>query len=139
MKKEIINMIIDKLYDYEGGEIYSCDLAYTLFEAENIDGTMTYSSWSAKEWIKNNFDDIGEVWEELKFQFGDDYVKDINIFDEPEKFMVIVVLESASYLLSRCKTINENWNDKIKLNKTNIKKIEKELKELDNGGGIYEI
>lgn len=138
MKKYIIEKIIDKLHDYEGETVYSCDLAYTLFESENMDGTMTYNSYEAKEWIKNNFDDIGEVWEELKFQFGEDFVKDLNIFDEPEKFMVIVVLESASYLLSQCKTIDDNWNNEIKLNKTNIKKIEKELKELDNGGGIYE-
>lgn len=138
MKKYIIEKIIDKLYNYEGETIYSCDLAYTLFESENMDGTMTYNSYEAKEWIKNNFDDIGEVWEELKFQFGEDFAKDLNIFDEPEKFMVIVVLESASYLLSQCKTIDDNWNNEIKLNKTNIKKIEKELKELDNGGGIYE-
>ena len=137
MKKDIINRIIDKLYDYEDTEVYGADLAYTLFESENIDGTFTYNTYEAQEWIKNNFDELGEVWEELKFQFGADYLNNYNVFEEPEKFMVLVILEVASYILGRCKTVEDNWNNEIVLTKKNIKKIEKELKELDNDEPIY--
>lgn len=138
MKKEIIGRIIDKLYDYEDTKHYACDLGYALFEGENMDGTFTYSTYEAKEWIKNNFDDIGEVWEELTFQFGSDFLKNYNLFDNPEKFMVLIILESASYLISRCKLIDDNWNSEITLDKKTIKTLEKQLKELDNGSGIYE-
>lgn len=137
MKKDIINRIIDKLYDYEDTEVYGADLAYTLFESENIDGTFTYNTYEAKEWIKQNFDEIGEVWEELKFQFGSEYLMDFNPFDNPEKFMVLVILESASYILGQCKTVQNNWDNEMTLTKENIKKIEKELKELDNNNSIY--
>lgn len=137
MKKDIIKRIIDRLYDYEDTKVYACDLAYSLFESENIDGTFTYSSYEAKEWIKNNFDEIGEVWEELKFQFGSEYLMDFNPFDNPEKFMVLVILESASYILGQCKTVQDNWDNEMTLTKENIKKIEKELKELDNNNSIY--
>lgn len=137
MKKDIIKRIIDRLYDYEDTKVYACDLAYSLFESENIDGTFTYSSYEAKEWIKNNFDEIGEVWEELKFQFGSEYLMDFNPFDNPEKFMVLVILESASYILGQCKTVQNNWDNEMTLTKENIKKIEKELKELDNNNSIY--
>lgn len=137
MKKDIIKRIIDKLYDYEDTEVYACDLAYTLFESENIDGTFTYNTYEAQEWIKNNFDELGEVWEELKFQLGTDYLNNYNLFEEPEKFMVLVILEVASYILGRCKTVEDNWNNEIVLTKKNIKKIEKELKELDNDEPIY--
>lgn len=137
MKKDIIKRIIDKLYDYEDVKVYGADLAYTLFESENMDGTFTYNTYEAKEWIKQNFDEIGEVWEELKFQFGSEYLVDFNPFDNPEKFMVLVILESASYILGKCKTVEDNWNNEIVLTKENIKKIEKELKELDVNSSIY--
>ena len=57
MKEDIIKRIIDKLYDYEGSEFYGADLAYSLFEGENIDGSFTYNSYEAKEWIRDNFDE----------------------------------------------------------------------------------
>ena len=138
MKNEIIGRIIDKLNDYEESEVYSCDLAYTLFEDENIDGTFTYNTYEAKEWIKSNWEEIGEVWEELNFQFDSEFMNKNNPFENPESFMVIIILESASYLLSCCEFIDKHWNDKITLSKKNIKTITNQLKELDNGAGIYE-
>lgn len=128
MKHDIILRIIDKLYDYEDAKTYGADLSYMLFESENVDGTFTYDRRKAKEWIKQNFDEIGEVWEELKFQFGVDYLNDYNLFEDPEKFMVLIVLEVASYILGQCKTVQDNWNNEMTLTKENIKKIEKELK-----------
>lgn len=138
MKSEIINRIIDKLYDYEDSKVYACDLAYTLFEGENVDGSFTYSRHEAKEWIKNNFEDIAEVYEEIAFEFGTDFMKNYNLFENPEKFMVLIIIESASYIIGRCKYIEDNWNEEITLSKKVIKIIEKQLKEKDNGGSIYE-
>lgn len=137
MKKDIIERIIDRLYDYEETKVYACDLSYKLFEGENIDGTFTYSTYKAKEWVKDNFDDIGEVWEELQFQFGSDFLKDFNMFDNPEKFMVLIILESASYLIGKCKLIEDNWNSKITLDKKTIKTLKEQLKELDDNDSIY--
>lgn len=138
LKNEIINKMIEKLYNYEDCKFYGCDLGYGLFESENIDGSFTYSTHKAKEWIKTYYDDIGEVWEELQFQFDKDFLSNYNPFNEPEKFSVLILLEVSSYLSGKCKTIDENWNNEFVLNKKTIKKIEKELKELNNGGCIYE-
>ena len=137
MKKNIIERIIGKLDDYENEEIYACDLSYTICKGENIDGTFTYNSYEAKEWIKENFDDIGEVWDELTFQFDGDFLKNYNMFENPEKFMVLIILESASYILGKCKLIEDNWNEKITLNKKTIKALKEQLKELDDGNSIY--
>ena len=84
----------------------------------------------AKERIKEHFDDLDEIMEELNFQFGEEYMAKYNPFSEPDKFVLIIVLEVASYLLSQCPTIDKFWNDHIKLTKTNINKLTKELKEL---------
>lgn len=137
MKHDIIKRIIGKLYDYEDTTEYGCDLAYTLFEGENIDGSFTYNAHEAKEWIKDNYDDISEVYEELIANFGTDYLKDFNMFDNPEKFMVLIILEAANYILGRCPLIEEFWNDQLTLTKENIKTLEKQLNDLDDGGAIY--
>lgn len=127
IKNDVIDKLIDQLYNYEGQTIYGADMSYTLFEGYNVDGSITYSTWEAKEWIKNNFENLGEIIEEIIFQLGSENIP--NIFDEPEKFMVVIYLEVASYLCGQCKTIDENWNEEITLNKRTIKAIEKELEE----------
>lgn len=51
--------------------------------------------------------------------------------------MVLIILESASYLVGRCKLISDNWDNTIILDKNNIKILTEQLKELDDGNGIY--
>lgn len=132
IKNEVIDKLIDKLYDYEDIKCYSCDLAYTLFESYNIDGSVTYSTNEAQKWIKDNWKDLPDILEELKFQFGNDYFSEIlmDIFENPEKFMVVIYLEVASYLTGKCKLIEDNWDNEIILTKKNINKIKKQLEEM---------
>lgn len=131
IKNDVINLLIDNLYNYEGSDVYSCDLAYTLFEGYNVDGSITYSTYEAQEWIKKHFNELGEIVEEIKFQLGSENIP--NIFDEPEAFMVVIYLEVANYLCGKCELIDKNWNDKIKLNKKTIETIKKQLEELKDG------
>ena len=127
IKNEIIEDLKGKLYDYEGLSCYSCDLAYTLFEAYNYDGTITYSTNESIKWIKQNFENLGEIIEEIKLSIGVENIP--NVFGEPEKFQVIIYLEVASYLMSQCQLINDKWNDKITLDKKTIEIIKKQLEE----------
>ena len=127
IKNEIIEDLKGKLYDYEGLSCYSCDLAYTLFEAYNYDGTITYSTNESIKWIKQNFENLGEIIEEIKLSIGVENIP--NVFEEPEKFQVIIYLEVASYLMSQCQLINDKWNDKITLDKKTIEIIKKQLEE----------
>lgn len=127
-KDLVKDLIIERLEDYKDTEHYLCDLAYTLFEGENIDGSFTYSFYWSKELIKKYWNDFADLWEEYKFSVGE---TNINIFDEPEKFVVIMLLEQASQLLSNYnnKFINDNWNEEITLNDENIKKIKESLED----------
>lgn len=130
IKEYVINQLIDKLNDYEDIEEYGCDLAHKLYEDENADGAIFYSTYESKEWIKEHFEDLDEIIEELNFQFDSDYMAKFNPFNEPDRFVLIIVTEVASYLLGCCKTIENNWNNKFKLTKNKINKIIKELKGL---------
>ena len=130
VKDYVIEALKDKLNDYEGLECYGCDLAYTLYEGENADGVIFYSTYESKEWIKKYFEDLDEIIEELNFQFGTEYMSKFNPFSEPDRFVLIVVIEVASYLLGCCKTVEKNWNSQFKLTKSKINKIIEELEEI---------
>lgn len=134
VKDFVKDAIIRKLEDMKGWneKHYCCDLSYTLFECENINGAYFCNSKTAKEWVNKNFEYIGEIAEEIKFQFDADYANKIllDIFDNPDRFIVVIVLEVVSYLISQCKTIEKNWNDKIVFDDEIIEKLIEEVEEI---------
>jgi len=123
------DLVIERLEDYKGNNCYICDLAYTLFEGENIDGSFTYSSYWSKELIKNYWDEYADIYDDYIWSCGKE--SSINPLDEPEKFVVIMLLEQAQKLLSNYnnKFIDDNWNEEVELNDKNIKKIVESLED----------
>lgn len=49
MNDYIIDLLLRKLEDYEDMSIYGCAMSYTLLESYNVDGSITYSTYKAKE------------------------------------------------------------------------------------------
>lgn len=131
IKDFVIDILLDKLENLKGENYksYSCDLAYNLFEKENVNGVYFYNNYKATEFIKNHFEDLGEIIEELSFQFDKEFVNKlvIDIFDNPDRFCVVVFIEVASYLLGQCEIIDNLWNEEIILTSNKINKIKKEL------------
>jgi hypothetical protein len=125
---EVAGRIADKLSENEGRSIYGADLAFTLFECENIDGSITYSTYKAKEWIKKHFDELGEVVERMQSEW--EYNAGADIFDNPEKFMVSVYLWIASEICGTLETVSEFWNDSEELTAELNEKITEELENL---------
>ena len=123
---ELIETIISRLNDYKGTTNYMCDLYSILFEYENIDGSVLYSTYKTKEFIKENFDLFGDLVEYVKDNTG--YT--LNPFKEPEKAHVWLLLEASQSILSKIPTIDKYWNDKKELTPKLIKQLTKELKEL---------
>ena len=136
IKDFVIDVLIDKLDNLKGENYksYACDLAYNLFEGENADGVYFYNNYKATEFIKEHFEDLGEIIEELNFQFDKEFVNElvIDIFDNPDRFCVVVFMEVASYLLGQCEIIDKLWNEEIILSNNKIDKIKKELENQKN-------
>ena len=136
IKDFVKSEIVCKLEDFDNSicdnSIYVCDLASELFENENIDGKFFYDTVKAKKWLSEHFDDLSEIIEELQSQFDDDFCNKImlDFFNNPDCFIVVIVLEVASYLLGQCKYINENWEDEIILTNDVIDTICQQLDEL---------
>jgi len=124
--QDLKSTIIDRLSDYSGGTYYGCDLAYTLFEGENANGSVLCNTYQTKEFIKTNFNLFGDLVEYVKTNMD----MTLNPFNEPEKAHVILLLEASQTLLSRLPFIDKNWNNTIELNAKNIKTITKQLNEL---------
>ena len=95
LERDVLERMIDALEGIEGRDEYVSDLAFTLFEGENIDGTMTYSTYKAEQWIAAHFHDLADVVEDM----AADWDITPNPFSNPEKFMVQVVLYLAEQLV----------------------------------------
>lgn len=95
LEKDVLERMIDALDDLEGRDGYVSELAFTLFENENIDGSMTYSTYKAERWIADYFHELADVVEDMAAEW------DItpNPFNNPEAFMVQVVLYLAEQLV----------------------------------------
>ena len=46
------DFIVDHLPNYTGTNVYGYDLGYTITEGINADGSCTYSTYEAKEYLK---------------------------------------------------------------------------------------
>lgn len=129
MKKfttELKETIIDRLNDYKNTTVYGCDLAYTLFESENVNGSVLCNTYLTREFIKENFD----LFSDLVEYVNDNLDMKLNPFIEPENAHVILMLKASRILLSQLDFIDDNWVDKFKLTDEVIKEITDQLREL---------
>lgn len=105
--------------------VYACDLGYELTYEINTNGSATFSTYAAKEYIRFWWDEAGDVIEYQKFNYGKILH---NPFEEPEAFHVCMIIEGVKTLLANCPTIDENWNDEIILDRKTINKIIREIR-----------
>lgn len=103
LTKDVLDRIIDKVEDIQDIPKDCTDCAFTLWERENIDGTVTYCTYDAKQWIAEHFLDLGDFVEE----YNDSTGTSLNPFKNPESFMVIMLIEITNYILSAI------WEDGI--------------------------
>lgn len=120
------NFIADNLENYSNQSIYGCDLGYTITEGINIDGSCTYSTYKAKEYLKFWWDEAADYHQYEKDNFGENLH---NPFENPEAYMVCMVIEGVNSLLSKSKFIDDNWDNNIELTDKNINKIILEIKD----------
>lgn len=122
------DFIVDNLPEYEGKEVYACDLAYTITEGINADGSATYSRQKAVDYIKEWFDEAAEVYQYQVENYGQ---ASQNPFENPEAWMVCMIIEGVSAIFSQCTVIDDNWNNEIELTEEIIKTILEEVQEVE--------
>lgn len=103
IKAEIIEMVENN--NYEG--TYICDLAHEMYNQDYyIIGT-----YQAKEFLKENFDEMIEALEYYKDNFGDQY-PDVTDVEKLATYTVLVIAEQVIGEASDdCK--EDIWNDRL--------------------------
>lgn len=133
LEKDVLERMIDALDDLEGRDGYVSELAFTLFEAENINGSMTYSTYKAEQWIAEHLHDLADVVEDM----AADWDITPNPFSNPEKFMVQVVLYLAEQLVYESAYLrrgrDEEEIDALTYDEETIALIRREWEEVLNG------
>ena len=122
-----VNHIIDTIHDYVGTSHYGADFCYTITEGMNVDGSCTYSTAEAKEYLKEWWDDAAEYWNYERDNFGEHRW---NPFENPEAYMVCMVIEGCCYLLGQCETLQNVWNERFELTEEMADTIIKEVEEI---------
>lgn len=119
----MIDEIKDHLDEAEGRKVTGADLATSLFESENVDGSCTYSRYNAIQWISYFFNDIGDFFD------GNSEAKDIcgDPFENPEAFMVCVVIEKAESILGRQDSVLAFWDKEKALTHKLISAIKNDI------------
>ena len=121
-------LLIDNLNNCEGSSVYGSDLAYKLLDRYNIDGSITYSTYEAKQYLKQWWDECSDYFNYEQDNFG----TACNPFENPEAFMVCMCIEGGRSILGKCSIVDEYWNDKIELTQEVIQTITEQINEISD-------
>lgn len=122
------NYILDHIGEFEGQMAYGCDFGYALTQEPNANGTLTFSRYDAKEYLREWFDECGEYWWHEEMYFGG---HEHNPFNNPEAYMVCMVIAGVNAILANEPHIEENWNDEFELTAEVIESIKVYVEEFD--------
>ncbi|WP_297346220.1 hypothetical protein [uncultured Mobiluncus sp.] len=122
----ITDFIEARLDEMPERSVYGCDLASEITMPINMDGT--YFIWTAKTetFIKNHWDEAGEFYDHYFQEFGE---PPANVFTEPDKFHVQMMIDGVEECISKSSFIQDNWDDEFILTKENSGQIFRELVE----------
>lgn len=112
---DCVDFILDALDEFGGSVVYACELGFKLTEDANINGSITFNTYQAREIVKSwDRSDRKSLENYLVNELGFD-LESINHEDEPEKYHVLGIINGVDSLLSSCDYISDRWNDKIEL------------------------
>lgn len=117
--KDYIEETID---GYVGQTMYLCDFSWTLTEGPNADGSLTYSTYLAKQYLAEWWEEASEYYEYSKEMLGTIQ----NPFDDPEAYMVCMVIEGVRSLVDSAISelgMDDQWNDEVELTEELARKI----------------
>lgn len=124
------NYVLEHIDEYEGRKVYLCDFSFELTEGPNMDGTLTYSTANAMDYLAEWRWDAADYWQYEKDNFGENLH---NPFDNPEAYMVCMVIEGVRTLIDRAISelgLDDQWNDEVELTADLIEKIKGAVEEM---------
>ena len=120
----VTGVLADRLDDHVGETVYVYDLAYNLLENENINGSYFCSTYKSTLWIKEHFEDLGDIVEEYEGILGE---LPATPFKEPEKFMVQIMFFVADYIMNGTDFIHNIEGEQIELTQEVVDTLKAEM------------
>ena len=108
---------------YKGQSVYLCDLGSHITMDANMNGSLTYSAEEAREFLNAWSGDAADYWKWEKWMLGENLH---NPFDNPEEYMVCMVIAGVDYLIDQTIAnigMAELWNEQVKLTSKIVRKI----------------
>ena len=122
------DFIKSHIEDHLGRIVYTCDFASEITMGINVDGSATYSTHEAKEYLKTWWDEAADYFQYEKDNFGENLH---NPFENPEAYMVCMVITGVDHLMAQVKEISEARNDHIEVTQELCDSICKQLDDLE--------
>ncbi len=113
--------ILDTIDDYEGVSTYGADLGNLLTEGPNADGVYEDNAW---DFISKHIHDARDEYEYEKDNFGEVLH---NPFEDPDAFVVCMLINTVDGIMSQVPFVDENWNDEFELTPEVIEEIKRSL------------
>ncbi len=120
----VAELMLDNIECITERSYYVSDLAFYMFESEAVNGSITCSTYKAKQWIQEHFFEISEIYEDVE------EVTDANPFKNPESFMVSVVLYVADDIIQKCPLFKNK--ERVYIDEDIISDFENYIKEIQN-------
>ena len=123
--------VIDHIDEHIGRDVYLSDFGFELTEDPNCNGTLTYSTHDAMEYLREWWWEAGEYWKYEKDNFGTNIH---NPFENPEAYMVCMVIEGVNTLISAAISklgMDDEWNCRVEITKRLAGRIKKAVREYD--------
>jgi hypothetical protein len=119
-----VSYIVDRLQDFKGNTYNdSYELANDITLHDNMSGSFTYNTYDAQQYIKDWFNELGDILEKYEFQMGEPLT--VNPFTDSEKFHAIIVMLKIEMLLSDLECLKDK--EQITLDNQTIQAITDEL------------
>lgn len=123
--------VAEHIDGYEGQRVYLSELGWTITEGPNADGTLTFSTAKAMDYLAEWRWEAADYWQYEKDNFGDNLH---NPFDNPEAYMVCMVIEGVRALIDGAiwkLGLDDEWDDEVELTADLIEKIKGAVEEFD--------
>lgn len=121
---QAIDYIVNEFPEWEGQAVHGGDLGSYLTEDPNANGIYEDDSWG---FIKEHLEDAADEFNYERSEFGEA----ANPFDDPEGFVVRMLVNTVDAILARVPLVNERWNRRVDWTAEDIKSVIRWLTEDD--------
>ena len=118
--------IIERLEERQGEQAYMCDLGFQLTESENNTGAWLIGIYQSREYMADNALFIADVLASL----DDSLAPACDPFNEPEKYLCIVMLNAYEHVWSAALSTTPDWDEHVEIGSAFIENVKAEFETL---------